>query len=80
MKLSLSILIVLFISFSGISQNVTYEILENIPYYEKSEITSDTYKKERCVMDLYLPKGMEDFPTVLWFHGGGLTGGEKFIP
>ena len=23
---------------------------------------------------------MYNFPTIVWFHGGGLTGGEKEIP
>lgn len=33
--------------------------------------------RERCVLDLYLPKGAKHFPVVVWFHGGGLTGGDK---
>jgi acetyl esterase/lipase len=31
-------------------------------------------------LDIYLPKNVKDFATVIWFHGGGITGGEKFIP
>ncbi len=42
--------------------------------------TTDAYTKERCKLDLYIPKGAKDFATVIWFHGGGLTGGEKGIP
>lgn len=38
------------------------------------------YAKERCLLDLSLPTGAKDFPTVVWFHGGGLTGGERSIP
>lgn len=34
------------------------------------------YERERCKLDLYLPED-EGFPVVVWFHGGGLTGGEK---
>jgi acetyl esterase/lipase len=36
--------------------------------------------KERCVLDLYYPENTADFITVVWFHGGGLTAGERFIP
>jgi acetyl esterase/lipase len=57
-----------------------YSIKENIPYYSEAEIQSDAYIQERCVLDLYYPKQIEGFPTVIWFHGGGLTGGNKFIP
>lgn len=35
----------------------------------------------RCVMDIYSPDGDgEPLPVIVWFHGGGLTSGEKFIP
>ena len=26
------------------------------------------------------PEGEKERPVVVWFHGGGLSGGEKFIP
>ena len=32
---------------------------------------------ERCRLDVRWPKGATNFPTVVWFHGGGLTGGGK---
>ena len=32
---------------------------------------------ERCKLDVKWPKGMTNFATVVWFHGGGLTGGGK---
>ena len=32
---------------------------------------------ERCRLDVKWPKGETNFPTVVWFHGGGLTGGGK---
>ena len=40
----------------------------------------DAYAAERCLLDLYLPTGAEGFATVIWYHGGGLTGGHKEIP
>ncbi|MCR4824166.1 MAG: alpha/beta hydrolase [Bacteroidales bacterium] len=38
---------------------------------------SDPYVQERCLLDIYAPEGAEDLPVVVWFHGGGLTGGNK---
>lgn len=38
------------------------------------------YREERCRLDIYYPKGKRGFKTVVWFHGGGLTGGNKSIP
>lgn len=32
---------------------------------------------ERCRLDIKWPDGTTNFPTVVWFHGGGLTGGKK---
>lgn len=40
--------------------------------YRSGELTA--LERERCVLDLYLPEG-KDFPTLVWFHGGGLTEG-----
>jgi acetyl esterase/lipase len=33
-----------------------------------------------CRLDLYYPVGKKDFATIIWFHGGGLTGGKRSIP
>lgn len=44
------------------------------------EAAPDDYAAERCRLDLLLPRGQEDFATVVWFHPGGLTSGEKVVP
>jgi acetyl esterase/lipase len=54
----------------------TYRTINDIPYRD----SNDSYAKERCVLDIYYPENTQDFATVIWFHGGGLTGGNKFIP
>jgi acetyl esterase/lipase len=36
--------------------------------------------RERCRLDVYHPIGTNGFSTVVWFHGGGLTGGNREIP
>lgn len=73
---------ILFTSFFLISeaQVTTFRILEDLPYYPESASAEDAYLRERCRLDLYFPIENKGFPTVVWFHGGGLTGGNKFIP
>lgn len=53
-----------------------YKFVENIPYSS----SDDAYAKERCKLDVYSPADKADCPVVVWFHGGGLEGGGKFIP
>ena len=62
------------------AQPAAYTSLENISYYPESENEADEYIKERCVLDVYYPEEKEGYPTVVWFHGGGLTAGNKSIP
>ena len=61
-------------------QETEYQIKIDISYYSELVNQSDEYIKERCVLDVYYPKNIKNFPTIVWFHGGGLTGGEKEIP
>ena len=77
-----TILSLLFFSFAVVlqAQNVSYELKENIHYYSDSINQLDPYINERCVLDVYYPKNTKAFPTIIWFHGGGLTGGNKEIP
>ncbi|MFN0077025.1 MAG: alpha/beta hydrolase [Prosthecobacter sp.] len=50
-------------------------VLTDVPY-KQGDALSD-YEKERCKLDVYLPKAGKDFATLVWFHGGGLTNGDK---
>lgn len=39
------------------------------------------YQKEKCQLDLYLPpENVEKFPVLIFFHGGGITGGSRGGP
>ncbi|MCD8261468.1 MAG: alpha/beta hydrolase [Bacteroides sp.] len=57
---------------------LSYQTLTDVSYLLTPE--KDVYRQERCKLDIYYPEGKEAFATVVWFHGGGLTGGEKELP
>lgn len=76
-----SILILSFLSLTVMSQQadaVRYITKNNISYIAASE--KDAYRTERCKLDVYFPENAKEYATIVWFHGGGLTGGEKGIP
>jgi len=54
------------------------EIVSDLAYKTGAALTD--YEWQRCKLDLYLPAGAKDFPTLLWFHGGGLQAGSKADP
>ena len=78
-RITLTIFIILF-SIIAFAQEVEYLTMSDVPYYVVPIIQPDEYIKERCVLDIYYPKNINKFSTIVWFHGGGLTGGEKEIP
>jgi acetyl esterase/lipase len=43
----------------------------------KSGPTLTAYEQTRCKLDLYAPAEAKDLPCLVWFYGGGLTGGSK---
>lgn len=53
---------------------------ENINYYDEAINRSDEYIRQSCVLDIYYPKCIKKISTIVWFHGGGLIEGEKYIP
>lgn len=80
MKLN-GLLFILMLTLTSVwAQDITYKTLKDLPYYDTATATSDSYIKERCVLDLYFPENVENYPTIVWFHGGGITGGSKEIP
>lgn len=72
----LCFIVALFICTVASAQTVTYRTVENLPY----RTSGDSYAMERCKLDIYYPENATNLPVVVWFHGGGLTGGNKFIP
>lgn len=59
---------------------VRYQTKTDVRYYPDAVYKNDAYASERCVLDVYYPTNVNGFATIVWFHGGGLTGGSKFIP
>jgi acetyl esterase/lipase len=57
---------------------VSYKTVTDVSYVSPDE--SDAYRRERCKLDVYYPEGATNCPTIVWFHGGGLEGGHKYIP
>lgn len=57
------------------AQEDTYHFEQNIEY--RSGAAQENCP--RCVLDVYAPE-TKGFATVVWFHGGGLTSGNKEIP
>lgn len=81
------LLVILILVFSNsLAQSVNtqiltgYKTLSNVFYYETDSTQSDRYLVERCRLDLYYPTDISRFPTIVWFHGGGLKEGNRFLP
>ena len=60
---------------SQAQQRQQYQQVNDIPY----TASADTYAQERCKLDVYYPTNQKDAPVVVWFHGGGIEGGNKHI-
>ena len=48
-------------------------------YYGPDKATE--YQREKCKLDVYLPSDKhKNFPVLIFFHGGGITGGNRGGP
>ncbi len=70
-------LLVTSLAMSQESGTPTTDITVGISYREASD---DSYANDKCRLDVYRPPGANDAPVIVWFHGGGLTKGERSIP
>ncbi|WP_315817920.1 alpha/beta hydrolase [Paraflavitalea speifideaquila] len=78
MKKLISLL--LLISNCYVQAQQQYITERDISYYADSINRKDPYIASQCKLDFYYPKGVGNYATIVWFHGGGLTGGKKAIP
>lgn len=70
----------IFTTGSIIAAEKTYRTVQNISYYPEKVSGQDKYITERCKLDIYYPEKTTETTVVVWFHGGGLSGGEKELP
>src|SRR5690606_39022121 len=60
---------------------VPYATELDLPYREgETAGQADEYQRAQCRLDLYYPENRPGFATVIWLHGGGLTGGKRSWP
>lgn len=78
--LSISFLLVANIQEISAQKNSNYLLQEDIFCRATNEAEQDEYIAERCKLDIYYPEEIKNFTTVVWFHGGGISGGNKSIP
>jgi acetyl esterase/lipase len=57
---------------------IEHRTVTDVPYRSTSDGSDEG--PERCRLDLHVPVATSDFATVVWFHGGGLTKGERELP
>jgi acetyl esterase/lipase len=74
------IFLLLIFSTCYVSAQQQYITEINIPYYADSINQKNTYLSAQCTLDFYYPQNVKNYPTIVWFHGGSLTGGKKQIP
>ena len=74
MKKILFVIAALLLSVAASSREYEYD--KEIAY----RVPADAYMEKMCRLDVAYEKGGEDRPVIVWFHGGGLTGGWRHIP
>ncbi len=81
MKLLIRLTFLIFLlSPSSLIAQKEYRTERDIHYYSDSVQAKDVYLASQCTLDIYYPVNTKNFPTIVWFHGGGLTGRKKQIP
>ena len=53
-----------------------WTVKKDIPSFDQGE--RDDYRRERCFLDVYYPENRKNVPVLIYFHGGGLTAGDKY--
>ncbi|MBC7965219.1 MAG: alpha/beta hydrolase fold domain-containing protein [Fuerstia sp.] len=57
----------------------SHRIVTDLLYRSDDDTLTDSMRK-RCRLDIKSPVAGSGFPVVVWFHGGGLTGGTRSFP
>ena len=64
---------------NGSPEEQTHQTTTDILYRNDDGTLTDSMKA-RCRLDIQSPSGAAKLPVVVWFHGGGLTGGTRSFP
>ena len=78
--LAVFIIQIAFCAISPAADPTTYQTETDISYIHDSQTDVTDYQRERCRLDVYYPENKQGFATIVWFHGGGLKGGNRHIP
>lgn len=73
-KLFVLVVVSLAMAFSVFAQEYKYD--NDILYKD----APDAYTEKMCRVDVAYQEGTEGRPVIVWFHGGGLTGGRRDVP
>lgn len=52
----------------------------DVAYYPEALRAQDAYIASRARLDVYCPDATERLPVIVWFHAGGIQGGNKHLP
>ena len=61
----------------GLENRHLYEIVQDTGIFYLVKPTDSGYAQKQCRLDVFYPEGVEEFPTIVWFHGGGLRAGTR---
>ena len=73
----ISLLLLAVLTFATAFAQERYETKRDIAYTDGKGMSD--YRADRCKLDVYYPTARQGFKTLVWFHGGGLEGGDKEI-
>ena len=78
MKFRISTLVLTIAAALGsLTASTPYVTVTDLPFTQKT----DSLSQQRLKLDIHHPAdGVGRRPVIVWFHGGGLTGGQKSIP
>ena len=65
-------------AFAAASPEPAFRLVKDIPYYSADKMASGSAAmKKKCFVNVRVPNGVTNFPTVVWYHGGGLVNGGR---
>ena len=83
-KVSLCLLVMLLVCGLSVSvhaqDKVNFVTKKNVFYLDMPADKADDYQKQKNQLDITYPDNRPGFPTLVWFHGGGLSGGKRYMP